>query len=208
MAEPDGGGSVKSPLLDEAQAAEAEKKIAENAKVRGSTAPMLQITHGMTGADGEQLTIEQLYAVQRIQAAFRGRKARREAQVAAVQAVAVWAAAEQALAVAPDRPEAALRRAEARLKYLLVHRVGDLRRNGVDLPGRVAHQNRPNLAQEEKQAGVPFREPVLQIREYSSLVGGLWVVHEIERHVQDPRAALRPLALIVDVQRHARAREQ
>jgi hypothetical protein len=69
-------GKVKAKI-------EAEKKIAENAKVRGSTAPMLQITHGMTGADGEQLTIEQLYAVQRIQAAFRGRKARREAQVKA-----------------------------------------------------------------------------------------------------------------------------
>ena len=51
-------GKVKAKI-------EAEKKRSrENAKVRGSTAPMLQITHGMTGADGEQLTIEQLYAVQ------------------------------------------------------------------------------------------------------------------------------------------------
>ena len=69
-------GKVKAKI-------EAEKKIQMNAKARGSTAPMLQITHGMTGADGEQLTIEQLYAVQRIQAAFRGRKARRESQVRA-----------------------------------------------------------------------------------------------------------------------------
>ena len=69
-------GKVKAKI-------EAEKKITTNAKARGSTAPMLQITHGMTGADGEQLTIEQLYAVQRIQAAFRGRKARREAQLRA-----------------------------------------------------------------------------------------------------------------------------
>ena len=44
---------------------------------RGGVDEVFEITHGVVGVDGEELDIAQLYAVQRIQAAFRGRQARR-----------------------------------------------------------------------------------------------------------------------------------
>jgi len=45
-----------------------------------------EITHGMAGVDGEELDLAQLCAVERIQAAFRGRQARRRAKAAAAAA--------------------------------------------------------------------------------------------------------------------------
>ena len=46
----------------------------------------LDITHGMAGVDGEELDVAQMYAVERIQAAFRGRQQRRQAAAAAAAA--------------------------------------------------------------------------------------------------------------------------
>ena len=47
-----------------------------------------EITHGVAGVDGEELDLAQLCAVERIQAAFRGRQARRQAKAAAEAAAA------------------------------------------------------------------------------------------------------------------------
>jgi hypothetical protein len=57
----------------------AEKTLAKKAE-RGEDVPTLDISHGVVGAEGEELDIAQMYAVERIQAAFRGRKARRLAK--------------------------------------------------------------------------------------------------------------------------------
>ena len=57
----------------------AEKELAKKAE-RGEDVPTLDISHGVVGAEGEELDIAQMYAVERIQAAFRGRKARRLAK--------------------------------------------------------------------------------------------------------------------------------
>ena len=51
----------------------AEKTLAKKAE-RGEDVPTLDISHGVVGAEGEELDT-QMYAVERIQAAFRGRKA-------------------------------------------------------------------------------------------------------------------------------------
>ena len=68
----------------------AEKRLKEAAgsSVGDPDQVHFEITHGMAGVDGEELDLAQLCAVERIQAAFRGRQARRRAKEAAEAAAA------------------------------------------------------------------------------------------------------------------------
>ena len=63
--------------------AEKRLKDAAGSSVGDPNQMQLEITHGMVGVDGEELDLAQLCAVERIQAAFRGRQARRQAKAAA-----------------------------------------------------------------------------------------------------------------------------
>jgi hypothetical protein len=77
----------------------AEKRLKEQrasgSNVGDPDAVHLEITHGMAGVDGEELDLAHLCAVERIQAAFRGRQARRRAKEAA-EAVAAARARQKA----------------------------------------------------------------------------------------------------------------
>ena len=55
----------------------AERKMSKMSESGVDGVPEMNIAHGMVGVEGEELDIAQLYAVQRIQAAFRGRQARK-----------------------------------------------------------------------------------------------------------------------------------
>ena len=55
----------------------AERKMSKMSESGVEGVPEMNIAHGMVGVEGEELDIAQLYAVERIQAAFRGRQARK-----------------------------------------------------------------------------------------------------------------------------------
>ena len=78
--------------------------------------PRLDITHGMTGVDGEELDVAQMYAIERIQAAFRGRQQRRADEAA--------------------KAKAAEQRAQTKAEIVLGH-VQDLMRSVEEDHGRV-----------------------------------------------------------------------